>query len=196
MWYYVLVFIASFLVDILPFAGPPAWTVMVFFQMQFGLDIWWVIIVGVVGSTLGRYVLSLYIPWLSAKFLKAQKNEDLQFIGQKLAGDGWGIQAFVLLYTLLPLPSTPLFTAAGIAKIKPMHIIPAFFVGKFTSDMLMVITGDYVANNAESIANGYLSWRSISGTAIGIIIICVFLFIDWRKLLQTKKFSLNFKIWK
>ena len=196
MWYYILVFIAALIVDIVPFVGPPAWTVMVFFQMRYGLNIWAVLIIGVTGSALGRYILSKYIPWLSSRLIKVQKNEDLQFIGQKLAGNGWQIQAFVLLYTLMPLPSTPLFTASGIARIKPMHIIPAFFVGKFTSDMLMVLTGDYVAKNAESIAHGFLTWRSISGTLIGIIVICIFLFIDWRSLLQQKKFRLSFNIWK
>lgn len=96
----------------------------------------------------------------------------------------------------MPLPSTPLFTAAGIAKIKSMHIIPAFFTGKFISDMFMVFTGDYVAHNAGSIAGGFLSWQSITGTLFGIILLCLVMFINWRKLLQEKKFSLNFNILK
>lgn len=196
MGYYVLVFIASFLVDSVPFFGPPAWTVMVFFQMRYGLNIWWVLVVGVIGSTLGRYLLSKYIPWLSEKIIKVQKNEDIRFIGQKLGNDGWQIQVFVLLYTLMPLPSTPLFTAAGMARIKSLHIIPAFIVGKFTSDMVMVLTGDYVARNVVTISEGILSWKSVTGTVLGIIIICLFLFIDWRRLLQDKKFRINFHIWK
>jgi membrane protein YqaA with SNARE-associated domain len=196
MWYYVLVFLAAFLVDSVPFFGPPAWTVMVFFQMRYGLNIWWVLIVGVLGSTLGRYLLSKYIPWLSGKVIKVQKNEDIRFIGQKLGDDGWRIQLFVLLYTLMPLPSTPLFTAAGMARIRPMHIIPAFIAGKFTSDMIMVLTGDYVAHNVVTISQGMLNWKSVSGTILGIIIICLFLFIDWHALLQRKKFRLSFRIWK
>ncbi len=196
MWYYFIVFIAAFIVDLVPFFGPPAWTVMVFFQIRYDLNIWIVLVIGVAGSTLGRYVLSLYIPVLSAKVIKTKKNEDIQFIGQKLAKNGWEVQLFVLLYTLMPLPSTPLFTAAGMAKIKPMHIIPAFIAGKFTSDLIMVLTGSYAVKNATAIANGFLSWQTISGTMLGVIIICIFLFIDWHKLLQEKKFRLNFNIWK
>ena len=196
MLQYIYVFIAAFLVDSVPFFGPPAWTVMVFFQMRYGLNIWSVLIVGVTASALGRYVLSKYIPVLSEKVIKSQKNEDIEFIGQKLAGNGWGIQLFVLLYTLMPLPSTPLFTASGMARIKTMHIIPAFFVGKFISDMIMVLTGDYAARNAEAMARGFLTWKTIMGTVLGIILVCVFLFIDWRALLQQKKFRLNFNIWK
>ncbi len=193
--YYLLVFIAAFVVDIIPFFGPPAWTAMVFLQVRYELNIWGVLAVGVVGSTLGRYVLSLYIPWLSAKMITMSKNKDLQFIGEKLAGNGWKVQLFVLLYTLMPLPSTPLFTVAGIARIKPMHIIPAFFVGKFTSDMMMVFTGQYVVNNAKMIAQGFFTWQNVLSTCLGIVIICVFLFIDWRILIQRRKLRLNFHIW-
>ena len=196
MWYYLLVFTATFLVDVLPFFGPPAWTVIVIIQVKFDLNIWLVLIIGVIGSTIGRYTLSCYIPWLSEKFLKVQKNEDLKYIGSRLAKKGWRIQLFVLLYTLMPLPTTPLFTAAGIAKIKSIHFIPAFFIGKFLSDMFMVFTGDYVAHKIGSIAGGFISWQSITGTILGIILLCLVMFINWRKLLQENKFSLNFNIFK
>lgn len=193
---YIIVFIASLLVDIVPLIGPPAWTVMVFFQARYHLDIWMVLIVGVTGSAIGRYLYSSYVPFLSKKFIKNDKNEDLHFIGAKLSGNGWKIHLFVLLYTLMPLPSTPLFTAAGVARVRTLHIIPAFFVGKFMSDALMVITGDYVVNNVESISRTMLSWKTLLGTILGIVLICIFLFIDWRKLLIEKKFRIHFKIWK
>ncbi len=196
MWYYIYVFLAAFLVDLLPFIGPPAWMVMVFFQMRFDLNVWMVLVTGVIGSTLGRYALFSYIPLLSDRYIKVQKNEDLQFMGQQLAEKGWKIQFFILLYTLMPLPTTALFTAAGIAKIKPIYFIPTFLVGKFTSDMIMVFSGDYVANNAAGIATGLFTWKTISGILLGIFILCMLLFIDWRKLLIDKKFTLNFHILK
>ena len=193
---YFFVFLASLLVDIVPLIGPPAWTVMVYFQLRFGLNIWWVLIVGVAGSAIGRLLYSSYVPFISKRFIKQQKNDDLQFIGARLSNDGWKIQFFVLLYTLMPLPSTPLFTAAGVARVKTFHIIPAFFAGKFISDAVMVISGNYVANNVANIGHAFLSWKTLLGTIIGILLICMFLFIDWRKLLIEKKFRLSFNIWK
>src|SRR5437588_50228 len=97
IWPYFFVFIAAFFVDLIPFIGPPAWTVMVFFQVRYGLNIWLVLITGVMGSALGRYVYSLYVPLLSAKIIKPEKNKDVAFIGQKLKEKGWQIQAFVVL---------------------------------------------------------------------------------------------------
>jgi len=193
---YLLLFVACLVVDIVPFIGPPAWIVMVFFQVKFGLNIWLVLIIGVTGSAIGRYLYSAYIYLLSRHFIKAQKNDDLQFIGGRLANHGWKVQLFVLLYTLMPLPSTPLFTAAGCARIKTLYLLPAFFVGKFTSDAIMVFAGDYVAHNIDSILQGLLSWKILIGTFAGLLLICLFLFTNWRKLLQEKKFTLSFNIWK
>jgi membrane protein YqaA with SNARE-associated domain len=193
---YILVFLASLFVDIVPFIGPPAWMVMVFFQIKFGLNIWIVLIFGVVGSAIGRYLYSVYIRLLANRFIKSQKNDDLRFIGGKLADKNWKVQFFVLFYTLMPLPSTPLFTAAGVSGIKSLYLIPAFFIGKFISDGIMVFTGDYVAINIDSITHGLLSWNVLVGTVVGLLLICFFLFIDWRKLLQEKKIVINFNIWK
>ena len=169
---------------------------MVFFQIKFELNIWIVLIIGVTGSAIGRYLYSAYIYLLSNRFIKPQKNEDLQFIGARLANNSWKVQLFVLLYTLMPLPSTPLFTVAGCSRIKMRTIIPSFFIGKFISDAVMVFTGNYVANNVDDIIHGLLSTNVLIGTIIGLLLICLFLFTDWRKLLQEKKFSINFSIWK
>jgi membrane protein YqaA with SNARE-associated domain len=193
---YLWVFLLSLLVDLFPFIGPPAWTVMVFCKIYFNLNIWPVLFIGVMGSTLGRYILSKYVPYLFSKVINHQKNEDVQFIGQKLNGKSWKVQLFVLLYTLVPLPSTPLFTAAGMARIRSLIILPAFFVGKFTSDMIMVLLGDVAAENAEELVHGLLSWKTIAGTLFGIVLLLLFLFIDWRSLLEKKKLRINFKIWR
>jgi len=196
MLFYFLVFIISFLVDVIPFFGPPAWTVMVFFQMRYSLNVWMVLLSGVIGSAAGRYTLSLYIPFFSDRFLNTEKKEDIDFLGKKLSVGSWKVQLFILLYTMVPLPSVPLFTAAGIARVRAIYFMPAFLAGKFISDTIMVLSGDYAAKNALAIASGVLSWKSMSGTAIGVAILVAFLSIDWRTLLIQNKLRLNFRIWK
>ena len=169
---------------------------MVFFQVKFGMDVWAVLLLGVSGFAIGRYLYSCYIHRVSDHFIKPEKNEDLRFIGTRIGNNGWKVQVFVLLYTLMPLPSTPLFTAAGIARIKNLVLIPSFFVGKFVSDAAMVLAGDHVARNVVSITHGLLSWKTLLGTILGLIMICLFLFTGWRKLLQEKRFGISFNIWK
>ena len=191
-----MVFIGALLFDVAPFPFPPAFTIMVFLQIMFDLNIWWVIVIGVAGSILGRYILTLYIPLLSGKFFKRSKNEDVEFLGKKMKEKGWRSQLVIIAYSLLPLPTTPLFLAGGMAKIKPLYIIPAFFIGKFISDAITVHLGKYASEHAKSIMEEALSWKSITSLVVGLLLVCALLFIDWRSLIQKKKFHLEFKIWK
>ena len=191
-----MVFIGALLFDVVPFPFPPAFTIMVFLQIMFDLNIWWVIVIGVAGSILGRYILTLYIPLLSGKVFKRSKNEDVEFLGKKMKEKGWRSQLVIIAYSLLPLPTTPLFLAGGMAKIKPLYIIPAFFIGKFISDAITVHLGKYASEHAKSMMEEALSWKSISSLVVGLLLVFALLFVDWRSLIQKKKFHLKFKIWK
>lgn len=195
-WPYLLVFLGAFLFDVVPFPFPPAFTLMVFLQIYFGLNLWSVILIGVTGSILGRYVLTLYIPYIAGNLFKPDKNEDVQYLGKVLKHKGWKSQLVIIAYSLLPLPTTPLFVAAGMAKMRPIFIIPAFFIGKFTSDSLLVNLGKYGAENTDKLLHSAASWQSILSLVLGLFLVCALLFIDWRTLLHQNKLKLNFKIWK
>lgn len=195
-WKYLLVFLGSFLFDVVPIPFPPAFSIMVPLQIMFHLNTWLVIIIGVAGSILGRYVLTLYIPYLADKVFKPKKNKEIQFLGDKMKEKGWKSQLIIIAYSLLPLPTTPLFLAGGMARIKPIQIIPAFFIGKFISDSIAVHLGKFASDNYEGMMSEAISWKSIASLVIGVLLICALLFIDWFPLLEKRKFKLNFKIWK
>lgn len=195
-WQYVLVFIGALLVDIVPFPLPPAFTVMIFLQILYHLNIWAVIAIGVAGSVLGRYILTLYIPRISAKMFRQAKNEDVQYLGKRMKEKGWKGLAAILVYSLMPLPTTPLFIAGGMARMKPIYIIPPFIIGKLISDMAAVLLGKYAAENTSSLTAGLVSWESITGLVVGLILVFALLFVDWRMLLQQKKLGLRFRIMK
>jgi membrane protein DedA with SNARE-associated domain len=195
-WQYALVFAGALVVDIVPIPLPPAFTVMIFLQIYYKLDLWAVILVGVSGSIVGRYILSIYIPKLSGKIFKASKNEDAQYLGRLLKKGGWKGMAIVLVYSLMPLPTTPLFIAGGMAKLKPVYIIPPFIIGKLISDTISVLVGRYAADNTHDLVHGLLSFKSIAGAALGLSLLFVILFVDWHTLLRNKRFVLKFHIWK
>ena len=195
-WQYLLVFVGALLFDIAPFPFLPAFTIMLFLQVVFQLDVWSVILVGLVGSVLGRYILILYVPRIANKYLKLSKNRDIQFIGDKMNENKWKGQMVILAYSLLPLPTTPLFLTAGISKINAKYIIPWFVIGKFISDSIALHAGKYAAENTESIIKNVLSWQSIASLALSTLLLFCLFFIDWRTLIQKNKFVLNFKIWK
>ncbi len=195
-WQYLLVFVGALLFDIVPFPFLPAFTIMLLFQIIFHLNVWLVIVVGVAGSVLGRYILLLYSPLIGNRYLKVSKNEDIQFLGQKMKENKWKGQIIILVYSLLPLPTTPFFLGAGISKLKAIYIVPAFLIGKFTSDTFALLAGKYASENTRNIIDQALSWKSIASFILSLFLLFCLLFIDWRILIQKKKLALNFRIWK
>ena len=189
-------FLAAMATDLIPVIGPPVWTVMVFMMVKFDLNPWLVLAVGVPGSVLGRYGLSLYAPWFFGKVIKQSKTDELKFAGSKLKGSLWRSWLFVLMYSLMPLSSTALFSAAGLARIKPIQILPPFFVGKFVSDAVMLFTGSYAIHSSVDVVYGTFSWKGVTSIVAGLVVLAAFLFIDWRLLLERRKLRVNFRIWK
>lgn len=194
-WQYLLVFFGALLFDLAPFPFLPAFTIMVFLQIIFELNVWLVIFIGLLGSVLGRYILLLYAPIIANKYLNVSKNEDIQFLGETMKKNKLKGQLVVLSYSLLPLPTTPLFLGAGFSKIKATYIVPAFLVGKFISDTLAIHAGKFASENIESIFENVLSWKSLASLLLSITLLFCLFFIDWRILIQKKKLVFNFKIW-
>jgi len=146
-----LVFIGALLFDIVPFPFLPAFTIMVFLQITFNLDVWWVLILGVIGSVLGRYILTLYTSLIAKKYINQSKNEDVEFLGSKIRENIWKGQLFrPRLLFITPTDDAP-FLAAGMSKLKARYIIPAFFVGKMTSDALVLMAGKYAVESINAI---------------------------------------------
>src|SRR6185369_14468231 len=100
MWPYVVTFLASVASDSLPIIGPPVWTILVFMQVKFDLNPWMVLFVGVPGSVLGRYALSLYSTKFLFFFIKQKTAYEMAFVGKKLDGKLWKTWPFVLIYSL------------------------------------------------------------------------------------------------
>ena len=196
MWMYGAVFLSALAVDLVPVIAPPAWTVGLFLLIKFHLNPWTVVLLCVCGSTLGRYLLSLYIPYFSSRLLKRHKSNELEFLGNKLGQSLWKDWLFVFLYSVSPLSDTALFTAAGIAEVDPLHFVPALFCGKFVSDLVMIFAGSYTAAHFKEIAHGTGSWKEILTAMFGLMVVGGLLFADWRVLLLKKKLTFNFRIWK
>ena len=196
MWMYLAVFLCAFAVDLIPVIAPPAWTLMVFFLVKFHLNPWVVLVAGVSGSTLGKYIFSLYVPKITNQLIKRHKREELEFMGKKLGQKLWQSWLFVFIYSLTPLSTAALFTAAAIAKVKAGRMLPPFFAGKFVTDAVLIFTGRYAVRNLTGLVQGALSAKGISIIVATLVVTGGFLFVDWRALLEKKRFKFNFKIWK
>lgn len=196
MWPYLLVFIAALAVDTIPVFAPPAWILLVVLLVKFDLNPWLTIIVGVTGSTIGRYILTRYIPKLSSSIVNRREDANLRYIGSKLGRAKWSSALFVFFYTLTPLSTTALFTAAAIARIRPWHILPSFFLGRLINDGVFVFSGKYASTNLSDLVHGEANWKTLLTLLAGLIVICGLVFVDWRRLLEHKQVRFRFKILK
>ena len=196
MWPYLLVFLATLAVDTIPIFAPPAWMVLVVLVVTFKLNPWLVIVIGVTGSTLGRYLLTRYIPRISSSVVNRREDQNLRYIGSKLGQAKWSSAVFVFLYTLTPLSTTALFTAVAAARVSPWHILPPFFLGRLITDGVMVFSGKYATANISELFRGQASWKTVIVLIAGLFVIGAFLFIDWRSLFEKRKLRFNFKILK
>jgi membrane protein YqaA with SNARE-associated domain len=195
-----MVYLWAFLIglgfDLVPIIGPPVWTGLVLLVVKFDANPWLVLAAGVPGSVLGRWLLSLYTPWLSEKIIKRKKNDEMAFVGHKLKQRLWQCWTFVLVYSLSPLPTTPLFSAAGLARIPALSILPPFFIGKFISDAVMLFVGREAVTSLSELLEGTFSIKGIIAAVVSILVILGFLFLDWRALLGKKQVRFNPHIWK
>jgi membrane protein YqaA with SNARE-associated domain len=196
MWPYLLVFIAALAVDTIPVFAPPAWILLVVLLVKFDLNPWLTVVVGVTGSTIGRYILTRYIPKLSSAIVNRREDKNLRYIGSKLGRAKKSAALFVFFYTLTPLSTTALFTAAAIARIRPWHILPSFFLGRLINDGVFVFSGKYASTNLSDLVHGEANWKTLLTLLAGLIVICGLVFVDWRPLLEHRQLRFRFKILK
>jgi membrane protein YqaA with SNARE-associated domain len=193
---FLAAFAAALLVDTVPVFAPPAWTILAFIIIKWNANPWGIIAAGAAGSVIGRYILTLYMPHVSAKIFRPRENDNISFLGKRLGSRFWHANAFVLLYAISPLSTTALFTAAGMAHVNPWNILPGFAVGKFLGDAWVVFAGKVTAEKATDLMHGKVSWQAGLTAGVGLLLISGVLFIDWRQVFEHKKLRLNFAIWK
>ena len=196
MWPYLLVFLAALAVDTIPVFAPPAWILLVVLLVKFDLNPWLTVVIGVTGSTIGRYILTRYIPKVSSSIVNRREDANLRYIGSKLGRAKWSSALFVFFYTLTPLSTTALFTAAALARVRPWHILLPFFLGRLINDGLLVFSGKYASANLSELVHGEVNWKTLLTLLAGLIVIAGFVFVDWRRLLEHKQLRVRFKILK
>jgi hypothetical protein len=189
-------FLIGLVVDSIPIISPPAWSILVILILKYDANPWVVVVAGVLGSTLGRLLLSQYIPYVAKWLVDGREQKNLQYLGKRLDGGYWKTSLFVFLYTLTPLSSTALFTAAGMGRANPLYLLPPFAAGKLISDAVMVFSGKYAASNVRNMLHGKISPTAVVGLVVGLLLIGAIMFIDWRELLEKKRLRFRFKIWK
>ena len=169
---------------------------MLFIMIKFDLNPYVVVLVGTMGTVSGRMIFVTYIiPWLGHKAIGAKKNADLKFVGQKLDQKKRYVFLFVFIYSILPLSTTALFMAAGLAKLKKIVVIPPFFLGNLIGDGLLLLSGKYAVTHFDDFYKDSFNLKNILLMIAGLGFVSLFVFLDWHYLLEKKKIKFVLKFW-
>jgi membrane protein YqaA with SNARE-associated domain len=193
---YLELCISVLLVNIAPAFVPPTWTILVFALLKYHLFLPYVILCGVVSATLGRYVLSKYIHLFARLLFNHQQIENISYLGQRLGKTQVANFVFTFLYSLTPLSTTALFVAAGIAHVKMNMVLFGFFLGRLVSYSLLALSAKALSNKMSALTMGGWNWENILTILLTVIVFFVFVFIDWKTLLEKKKIKVNFHVWR
>jgi membrane protein YqaA with SNARE-associated domain len=181
---YVLLVLVVLGINLMPALGPPTWAVLVLFRLHQHLALVPLVLLGAASATVGRVLLALGTAW-AARWLPAQRVENLRAAGELLRRRRSQAVLGLGLFLLSPLPSAQLFEAAGVMRLNLRPIAAAFFVGRLVSYSLYA----GAATAADKSLGGALqdsltSWPSIALQVLLIVGVVLLSRVDWAKRLS------------
>lgn len=189
-WHYLLVFLGALIFDLIPL--PSVFTIIIFFQIIIGLDLWLEVLIEAIGSALGINTRFLYATFIEKEFLVSSDDQNIEFISEKIKKNNWIDQWVLFTYSLVPLPTTPTSSGSGISKTPAKYILPNLLIGKFISDFLALNRGKLASQNTQSNIENFFRWQAFNSHYMRLSMISSLLFIDKRSLVPYKnliKFS-------
>ena len=191
----VLVFLIIFLVvlvlNVIPVFAPPTWTVMSFIAIRFNPNIIVLAVIGAIAATLGRIVLArLSTIIVRQRFLSRGATENIDAVKTRLESNRKLTFTVLLFYAFSPLPSNHLFIAYGLTALKLKLIAIPFLIGRVVSYTFWAFTASRVARvlSDETLATkSFLSYYFIASQLFGLLIVYVFIKIDWSRLFREKR---------
>lgn len=172
-----------FAVNLLPAFGPPTWSVLVFFTLNFDLAPVAIIPAGAIAAASGRLILATATRRLRGRF-SPKRLDNLAAAEEALTANRSRAVAGLGLFALSPVPSAQLFIAAGLLEVRLLPLTAAFFAGRLVSYSLYVGAASAASNNLGEIARDSLT--SPLGVALQILMLAglvTLVRVDWRRVL-------------
>jgi hypothetical protein len=188
----ILLFSVVFVLNVLPAFAPPTWMVLSFAEWHSPTtNVTLLALIGAMAATLGRYTLAkLSRVILRHKVLSAATRRNIDTVRDGLERRRALTMSVFLFYALSPLPSNVLFIAYGLTSLQFSHIVVPFFLGRFISYHVWVLTAE-VAPRSLAVEFGdapsYLSGYFIASQLLLLALVYTFIRLDWRALYIDKR---------
>jgi hypothetical protein len=148
---FALAIAVIFAVNLLPAFGPPTWSILVFFTLDFDLPAAPLVVAGALAAASGRFVLASGARRLRPRLSRARLAR-LDRAQRALSGNRSRTLAGLGLFALSPVPSGQLFTAAGLMTVPLAPLTAAFFSGRLVSYSIYVSVATIAERNLGQVA--------------------------------------------
>lgn len=179
----LLAWLVAFAINVVPAFMPPTWSVLAIFHVVGSLPILPLTIGGALTSALGRMVLAV----LSARgkrFLGKRDRANAEALGAWVNKHRRWRDLIFFLYCLGPLPSNPLFIAAGVGRIPLLPVTVSFFISRAIANTFWVWTASSVSHNlGGAFVKELTSWQSIVLQVVALLSVGLVFRLPWERLL-------------
>lgn len=139
-----------FAINLLPAFGPPTWSILVFFSLNFDLPAVPLVLLGATAAASGRFLLANGARRLRPRFSQERlahidRIEAAAMANERRSALGLG------LFALSPVPSGQLFAGAGLMTVPLLPLTAAFFGGRLVSYSIYVSAASVATQNLGSI---------------------------------------------
>ena len=176
---------------------PPTWAVISLIYITYSPNLLFLTFIGVLSSSIGRLILSksskAVVPHIFSDYVIGNMN----FLGTKVLAGKYKNFLISLLWSLSPIGSNVLFIAAGFSGVKMKHVFFGFIIGRFISYSILAFTSNLIVESLKGIfISDTLDLKQILLQIGGLVILILYLAIDWETLFLRKKLRFNFSILK
>lgn len=188
------IFSTIFAINVFPAFMPPTWSVLTYFQVRHGLNVFALALIGTLAATAGRLVLAKLSDWvIRHNVLKERTRKNIDVIKNRLLEHKQFTIWLFLFYAFSPLPSNQLFMAYGLTELPLKMVAVPFFIGRFLSYVFWVFTASRVTlklTASRFVHGAFLGTYYVIIQILTLVMVWLFTRINWEKLFKEKKLTL------
>lgn len=171
----------AFVINVVPAFMPPTWAVLAVFHVTTDVPLLPLTVGGAAASALGRMLLALGAGRLRG-VLPESDVENATALGSFVnRHPAWRL-LIVFLYCLAPMPSNPIFIAAGIGRVPLLPVTAAFFISRVIADTFWVWTAGAVSHSTAGVfMESLTSLQAIAFQVAALCLVVLVLRLPWAR---------------
>ena len=170
----------------LPAFAPPTWMILVFFLLNYELNPFAVVVLGVISATSGRGFLAWYFRKF-AHLVPTKFSKNMEYAGHYFQKSTTKRYSMLALFLISPISSAQLFEAVGLMKTVPIKPLLAVFAFGRSFSYSTYVTGASIAASSDFgdvVVHELRSPWAIGAQVVLILGLVLLGNIDWKARLK------------